>query len=378
MNNENDQNTDICFRFEKDPRVEIGGAERQMLLIADHIEHPYFNFHYIVKNTSKTGFKSYKHKNVSIETYGTNIMIRKPKLLTRMLEILNNLDLFLLLKFHKKLNFDIYHLRGANVITGFWALFSKIVKKKRFVFTIAGARDCIPGGYPWHPIFYKIYKYTLKKADLIIVIADYLKKLLYDNYSVKSIVIESGHPIPEGPFIKNDPPLILWIAGLKPVKRPELFLKIVKNLQDMDAEFLLIGPRDYKKEEILNLVRTQKNFRFIPGVSKSKDNLYYRKASLLVNTSSHEGYPNAFIQAWMHKTPVVSLKVDPDDVIKNHNLGFCANGSLSEMIKWIKKNVNNSSRLKSLGNNCRKFAIKNHNIKSTAKKHLRIYEKFTE
>jgi len=371
------KNVEICFRFEKNPNIRIGGAERQMFLIAKHLKKKDLNFHYIIKDASKLGYTTEQLNGIEIKTFGTHLRNFKPKILNRIFQILNNLDLFLFLKFYKKLNFEMYHLRGANVITGIWAFFSKIVKKKRFIFTIAGARDCIPGTYPWHPVFYMIYKYALKRADLVIVIAEYLKKLLKENYSVDSLVIKSGHPIPEVPFKKEVPPLVLWISRLKKVKRPELFLQIAEELKDLNARFLLIGPGDYKKDEIILQAQNQDNFDFIPGVKMGQDNSFYRKASLLINTSSYEGYPNSFIQAWLCETPVMSLLIDPDRVIKKNNLGFIAKGNVSDMVDKIQNFVENPSELKSIGEQCRRYAIENHNIQRTVNKHLQIYKRLS-
>jgi len=363
----------ILIRFEHHPGVRIGGAERQMLLIAKYLKKKGMNFHYVINDPSRSGFKTEKFEEVKIETYGTKVPKSRFHPLNLFFDIFNKLDLVLLFKFFKNLDFDIYHLMGANPITGIWAFFSKIIKKKRFVYTIAGEKELIPGALPWNFLIYKIYKYALKRADLVIAIADYLKQQLYKTYSVESLVIRSGHPIPEGPFIKDDPPLILWISGLREIKNPEIFLSIVKKLENLDVQFLLIGPGNYKKEEIIKLEKNQKNFRFIAGVPKGVDNLYYRKASLLINTSSHEGYPNAFIQAWLHETPVVSLKVDPDGVIKKNKLGFHADGDLKKMITQIKQFINDPNSLRNLGKECRKFAIENHNIAKTARKHLKVY-----
>ena len=40
------------------------------------------------------------------------------------------------------------------------------------------------------------------------------------------------------------------------------------------------------------------------------------KSKILINTSSFEGFPNTFVQAWANGVPVISLKVDPDNIIK--------------------------------------------------------------
>lgn len=234
--------------------------------------------------------------------------------------------------------------------------------------------NCIPDSYPINKLSYMIYEYGLKKADIVIVLADYMKKALFQNYGLNSIVIKSGHSIPEGPFEKQKPPTILWIARLNKTKRPELFLRIAKNLQEFNVNFILIGVGSYMKDKINQYVNHHKNLTFIPGVRMGEDNYYYNIASILVNTSSAEGYPNSFIQAWLRETPVFSLDVDPDCDICKNNLGFHAKGDINALIDKIKELIGNQEKLKEMGKKCRKYAIQNHDIRKTAEKHYVLYK----
>jgi glycosyltransferase involved in cell wall biosynthesis len=47
---------------------------------------------------------------------------------------------------------------------------------------------------------------------------------------------------------------------------------------------------------------------------------YYARASALLCTSTIEGFPNTFLQAWNHSTPVVST-LDPDGVLVEQGIG---------------------------------------------------------
>jgi glycosyltransferase involved in cell wall biosynthesis len=44
-------------------------------------------------------------------------------------------------------------------------------------------------------------------------------------------------------------------------------------------------------------------------------------APLLLCTSDQEGFPNTFVQAWSNGTPVITLQIDPDNIIKRLELG---------------------------------------------------------
>ena len=102
------------------------------------------------------------------------------------------------------MNYDIFHFRAAIKSVGIWAFISRVLKKKKFVFTISHISLCMPTKERFSLFFYKSFKYCLKKADTVIVLTEYMKKELFKNYGINSIVIKSGHPIPKGPFKKSE------------------------------------------------------------------------------------------------------------------------------------------------------------------------------
>ena len=48
------------------------------------------------------------------------------------------------------------------------------------------------------------------------------------------------------------------------------------------------------------------------------------RSHIFVNTSTHEGFPNTFIQSWLREVVVVSLQVDPDQVLERQQVGIAA------------------------------------------------------
>ncbi|UCH84861.1 MAG: glycosyltransferase family 4 protein, partial [Candidatus Latescibacterota bacterium] len=52
---------------------------------------------------------------------------------------------------------------------------------------------------------------------------------------------------------------------------------------------------------------------------------YLQRALVLVNTSRVEGFPNAYLEAWSHRVPVVTFN-DVDGMIEDHQLGVVCDG----------------------------------------------------
>ena len=366
----------IVTRFDIHPKDGAGGAQRQMELIGRELLKKDVEFNYFTRKSEKIQNQLEIINGIKVYTLVRTINRSTRKIREKILNTLNSYDLLLLSKYLRKFDFDTYHLRGASKLVGIWAFFARIIKRKKFVFTTAHIMDCSPGAHSLSlgRLNYKIYEYGLKRADVVITLAEYMKKALYQNYGVKSVVIKSGHPIPKGPFKKDDPPTILWISRLIELKKPEIFLQLAKALKKLNVNLILVGPGSYLKKEITEFANTHKNLDFIPGVPSGKDNEYYERASLLINTSIHEGYSNTFIQAWLRETPVVSLDVDPDCDICENGLGYHAKGDLNAMVNKIKEFMENPPKLKEMGRKCREYAIKNHDIKKTAEQHYKLYQ----
>ena len=119
------------------------------------------------------------------------------------------------------------------------------------------------------------------------------------------------------------------------------------------------------------------NLRWHGFVPYHKVNEYFRRAALFVNTSSIEGFPNTFIQAWAHYTPVVSLSVDPDKIIRNENLGFCS-GTFKQLVSDVTTLLENEDLRRTMGENARRYVEREHDVRKIVEKYIDIFEKLNE
>jgi len=92
--------------------------------------------------------------------------------------------------------------------------------------------------------------------------------------------------------------------------------------------------------------------------------MFFYKAfsKLLVNTSLIEGFSNTFIEAWLHGLPVITLEVDPDNLIKEHSLGKVP-GSMEQMEADIKILMSDDKLWSLMSKKCRLFASEKFDIK---------------
>ena len=121
------------------------------------------------------------------------------------------------------------------------------------------------------------------------------------------------------------PRQVAWIAALRQVKRPDLLVEIARHAADV--RFVVCGapssfmtPSGYG-ERILRLFQDTPNIDYRGQVSPEEAVRIAGESALLLSTSDEEGFPSTFLEAWTQGTPVVSLKIDPDDVIKTAHIG---------------------------------------------------------
>ncbi len=93
--------------------------------------------------------------------------------------------------------------------------------------------------------------------------------------------------------------------------------------------------------------------------SNEEINRILGESHILVNTSDYEGFPNTFIQAWLHEVPVVSLHVDPDDLLTRRGLGFHS-GSFDKLVQDTRNLIGNAELRTRLGQQARAYALEHH------------------
>jgi len=82
-----------------------------------------------------------------------------------------------------------------------------------------------------------------------------------------------------------------------------------------------------------------------------------------MNTSVSEGFPNTFTQAWLRRTPVLSLSFDPDSILANNAVGRIS-GDIGTLATDIREVISERRLRKKIGGTAKEHAIKNHSIET--------------
>ncbi len=259
----------------------------------------------------------------------------------------------------KRVDADIYYQRCAAMLTGLVALFCKRYRK-RSIFAAATNDDFVKktsvirfSRDRW------IYEYGLRHVDRILVQNHEQATICRENFGLDSTLVPNLHPGPV-PSPPRSGQYILWVSMFHPSKRPDLLLDLAEALPTY--QFRMVGGPRTGQDEIYEAIRTRalklENVEFIGFVPYARVDEHFDGASLFVNTSEIEGFPNAFLQAWVRGIPTVSM-FDCGARMDGKPLGRVA-GSFEEMVVTTERMMGDDIERVSAGERCRMYVAQNH------------------
>lgn len=227
---------------------------------------------------------------------------------------------------------DIYYASCAGALVGQVAMFTR-AHSARLVFRVASDTDCDPRALLIrHGRDKLLYRYGLQRADAVLAQTPHQQALLLRNFARSSCVIPSLTDCERSALSFRDRDIgALWVGNMRALKRPELFLELARSLPDV--AFHMIGGPMPDAGELFERLRAASarmpNLTFHGAVAYHAIGDFYARARVLVGTSAIEGFPNTYLQAWSHGTPVVAY-LDPQQLLARNGLG-CAVKDKEEM-----------------------------------------------
>lgn len=209
---------------------------------------------------------------------------------------------------------------------------------------------------------------ALCSADLLIAQTQWQYQTLHRLLGREPILLGSGHPLPPPPSyaVREGPPTVLWLANVTPMKQPQVFLLLARRLQHIHARFLMAGAAP--NTELGTLVRREAerlpNLTYLGPVAFRQTARLFATAQLFVLTSESEfeGLPNTFIQACLHGVPTLSLRNDPDGLIRTHGIGAVA-ADEEELVALVQNWIADPERRRQAGQKAYELACQAFDIR---------------
>ena len=346
----------FCAVLGKYPKDVPGGAEYQSYQICKELSNRGYETHYVAHRSETESFEVDEGINLHRLNRNTSSNLRSKK------HYLDDIDA------------DVYYFRNKKDIT-LAALCSRYLTA-RVLYNIAHDYQCdsllslpkkrsldVNGVISGVRLTYQKLLYGF--PDEVLAQTQGQKNRLRTNRGIDAHYVGNGHPVPEPPFDKQSPPVVLWLASLKRWKQPEQFIDLAEQCSELECQFWIVG-RPANKElfsEVSDRIETLDNIEYKGGCTVEESNEYISKASVFVNTSKvgMEGFPNTFVQAWLRETPVISLHKDVDRILAD-NVGGVLAGSKNELSRFTQKMIKDEGYRRTLAERSRTKAEESYSI----------------
>jgi glycosyltransferase involved in cell wall biosynthesis len=263
--------------------------------------------------------------------------------------------------------------------TGVCALYC-LISRARLVFHIAHDDDVRrPSFKGWGPkalgqrIERVIAEFGLRRAHAIVAQTQDQADALAANYGLRaSLVVPNFHPAPanDGGVRRHSgsPFRVTWVANFKASKNPEIFVDLAASFaDDPRVQFVMIG-RPGKNEQYAALhkrIDKLPNLTYMGELPVDQVNEQIAQSHIFVNTSTAEGFPNTFIQAWFRSVPVVSCFVDPDRCLSSGKAGIFVEHP-SKLADAVGRLIEDRSMLDKLAESAREYGYAHHGFGNAA------------
>ncbi len=351
-------NLQMYSLFNQKSDASIGGAEVQLYALAHYFVQTGFNVDVVTGDWGQPVVEFYDKIRIL-----RSVLIKKKAIAYIRAP-------FLLWFSLQKSDADVYITSNAGVETGIVAFFCWLYHKK-MIYRTSHDMDCDGTFVNNNFIIGRIYKYGLKHADKVITQNTKNKKQLKEVFDIDAQVIRNVWDINSVEIKKEK--FILWVARCTQWKNPHILLELA--VQMPTKKFVMVCPMKKGEEQLFNQIKDSanalENVTFIDFVPFDDIQQYFGEAHVFINTSKYEGFPNTFIQACIGSTPIISYKVNPDDVLIDENIGCFASGDKTVLLNMLKNSFKNKSGWEKKSQNCYQYVKKYHDIE----KNGRIWEK---
>lgn len=203
----------------------------------------------------------------------------------------------------------------------------------------------------------------------------YIDALVVNNKDFLNII-----DAPEQMFIPNgmtqesvsftwNKPFCIWVANIKELKRPELYIDLAREFSSSGIDFLMVGAIQEKSYQWFREGRGfPENLHYLGPKTVEEVNGILDSALFHIHTCYVEGFPNIFIQAWMQSIPSITYSFDPSGYLKENNIGYSADEDWGTFVKLTKKFIEDVGDREKKGENARVFAEEVFDIEKSVSK----------
>jgi len=256
-------------------------------------------------------------------------------------------------KLFSQQNADYYYVRMRSYLHIIPYLVSKKIGKK-FIQTIASDIDVLSLSskfkHEYKPNFnlFKylavwlpndlVFSYLLRRSDFV-VLQHSGQELNHFKVRGKIVFFPNIFNFKNLPVV-NQPSkdYFIYVGALTVLKGADNLYQLIRSIDEKQSVMIIGQARDSRSKTIVKYLTKSKNIILKGRLTHSESLLLIGNAKALISTSNYEGFPNVFLESWAMGVPVISLKVNPGNVLNKYNLGICCEGNLQKMKTCMESN----------------------------------------
>lgn len=219
----------------------------------------------------------------------------------------------------------------------------------------------------------KMYQAGLKLVDHIIAQNRIQKENFAINIGRSATIIKNTLTLESAKDL-NKQDYILWVGNSLAKKQPHVFLDLAEALPQYRFRMIMAPSHGGEHASVEERVKNIANVDYRGFVPLNEIASHYAGARIYVSTSKREGFPNTFLQSWQHRTPVISLHVDPDDVLTEFQNG-CLAGDFKTLQKQVDQALQSADALKAMADAGEKYIHANHDKEQITDRYEDIFSK---
>jgi glycosyltransferase involved in cell wall biosynthesis len=340
--------------------VHEGGAERQMALLARGLTDQGRRVAHIIFTPEEP---------VELD-YPLTLVFRSPRATGETRGVRGLREAAAVIRALRAADAGVTIVRSASPAVAFVGLYCKL-RRRAFVFSCSNVSDLTLEQMEtrWKRL---ISRLGIHFADAVVVQSEDQRALARQHLPrlrrvvripsfavVDDLVVADSGPPPEA---------FLWFGRCVPQKRPLHYLELARSLPE--ARFLMIPAPIMAAGALFDQLQREAadvpNLELLELRPRTELQELVARSIAVVNTSTLEGMPNAFLEAWARGVPVLTLEFDPDRIVERARLGFAARGSWERFVEGAQELWDGRADRAELATRVRRYVEEQHSTAAAA------------
>jgi glycosyltransferase involved in cell wall biosynthesis len=262
----------------------------------------------------------------------------------------------------------VYIVRGFEGYVLVAALFTAL-RRRRFIFSGSSDLDFDIQKRALGRLRTVLYRWAIRSADAVVVQTEQQQRL------AARALTPGRRPTLISSFAKparrpsGDRLAFVWIGRLVDYKRPLDFVRLAEEVPE--GQFRMVCMETVGTDRELRAAIHSRADRLanleILG-SRPPDQLLQliERSVAVVSTSDAEGMPNVFLEAWSRGTPVLTLRFDPDGIVRSRLLGVAAMGEWADFVNGARSLLADAGLRARIAENALRYVSEVHSPEAVA------------